>query len=119
MTQIEGSHVALVAAGRAGADVMVGDSLPQTFLRRNTMSGTQTSNELLDPAELDPSDDVETQVCSFLRGRISDDAEGTAPPGIAQDDDRRGARLREARARAARQPAYLKMFPNANRLRGY
>lgn len=31
MTQIVGNHVALVPAGRAGADVLVGDSLPTEF----------------------------------------------------------------------------------------
>ena len=37
MTEIVGNHVALVPVGRAGADVLVSDSLPQELFRSESV----------------------------------------------------------------------------------
>lgn len=121
MTQIDFNHCAIVPRGRVPG-AMVGDTMPLAFIRRKSMSGTQTT----DPDEdytIDPRDDLATQLQKFLVTRLNDDDYAKvvqmltdSDPAMQQAEDHiRAARARLAQDAAARQ-RYEARFPHANRL---
>lgn len=123
MLDIVGQHVALVDHGRAGPDVVVGDSAMKLKPRVNyiPMHGLDEENENVDTeiqktllAYLNKilSQDDMTAVKDILDGKNVEPLGGTAMDSATRQAVAQ-ARMRQA-ARAAQH--YAEKFPNANRL---
>jgi hypothetical protein len=120
MTNIRGSHVALVSEGRAGADVVVGDAALSGSIRSRLKLTSQRNYAMDDDALL-------SKVAEFCDGKMQPDDIQALLKMLMPDDvpgamDHRAQALgalaaaRHQRTRSAVRSGPDPRFPNANRL---
>ncbi len=118
MVDIVGNHVALVVEGRAGPDVVVGDSAPQ---QKGKFMPTARPPGLARDDEPELDDSIKSKLLGYLGALLlpdqMDDVEAILAGQEVASPEMAGDAARRAAGQARGEQAYLRRFPGADRLR--